>query len=290
MKKLDYTINANTSELSIPVIDTVLLCKREGIGLKKVEQATATVNHSVNSFQYRAANTMLPIPSGAGFTKNATQQLTLTTWRQTFRVLNIVLEGSIYNFTLNGITVSYEAMLGDGSIGVVNALKTLIDATSFGVGVVCTVSDIMFMGEPYRLLLIDTTGLPATTSNYYPPGYFIAKSGLYVTIDGGKYILEETEQEGYELPAVPLIDLSYNFNTLIFAQYGIEFYLYEASYPTEVFFLETLALGTTDINNIPTGIVSLSPEEFTHDQNNNKLLFGNPFVSGSPENVKILYK
>ena len=290
MKAKVYTINSNTSELAIVATDKVYHVKREGIGLKLVDQPTATELASVNSFQYRCANTLTIVPSGSFFNKTATQQLTITTWRQTFRVGNTVTAGDTFNFELDGTLVTYEATTGQSATDVANALKTLIDATTFSTGVTCTVSTPTFMGELYVLLLIDTLGLPTTTSTFYPAGYFITKSGLWIVFGGDDYILEEVEANSYEFPAIPSIGLSYNYGDLIFAQFGIEFYLYEGSHPTEVTYIESLSLGSTDITNAPTGVVSLSNNEVSHDTSNDKLFFGNPFLSGSPEVVQILYE
>lgn len=286
LQHYETTVQDAVNYVNVPVFDSanLLSVEREGIGLRIVEVNTTTTlpGQQIFKFTYQAVNTSAPVQADEGITLFG-QGFVGSTYRQSVRIGTNVREGGTYFLTLQGITVFYVAQAGQNGIDIQNGLKALMDAQTYPDAVTVTTNVTIF-----SVMVIDQTVANNVTLDYKPPGYYLSKSGLYFTFLGDAYIVNEQRNEGYEVPTVPAISASYDYNSAINAGIPIV-YLFDPAYPKRVFYLTSL-YGTANIINVPNFNVTLLGHQVTHNPNTNQLRFGLDFMAGNPETIKIIYK
>ena len=280
-------VNATTTTVAANGMTFANLVKvsREGIGLRIVDVPTATISgNNVYSFQWRYINPLATSHSGQVY--KFTSILSIVEYRTGITFLGTPVEGETYLITFLGITVTYVVQSGDTNTIIRDAIKALVDATTYSHPT--TTSTATLTGNPTLYIDALTGFVPPCTTVVRGVGYYYSKSGLTTVIGGAYYIVSETWNDGYEIPAIPALDPSYDYDTFILPPYGLELYLSESLFPVEDIYSLTLE-GTADITDSPSLSFSLAGNEVALDEINDVYQFGTAFVYGNPEVVQVIH-
>ena len=283
IKDIAQTINASGATTPGLGIQYIYKVTRNGIGLRIVEPATGTENKSISSFQWRFINPLSTTHSGQVYKFNSV--LSFVEYRTGITFLGTPLEGETYVIDFLGIVLNYVVQAGDTNTSIRDAIKVLVDATSYAYPT--TTSTATLTGNPTLYIDALTGFVPPCTVAVRGTGYYLSKSGLFVDIGGYTYLILVNEAAGYSVPAIPALDPNYDFSlmTLVTDLYT---YLFNPSYPIDDEY-GTAVEGTADVDNIES-VPTLGP----NDVYLNKLLdvfeYGTAFSLGYPELVQYIYK
>lgn len=288
IKDISIQVDADTSTVAANGLQPENLYKvcREGIGLRIVPVPTSTVSgNTISSFEWRYINPLAP-PS-TGIVYKFTSVLSIVEYRTGITFLGTAEEGAVYVLTFLGTTVTYVVQPGDTLTDIRDNIKTLVDATTYSYPT--TTSTATLTGNPTLYIDALTGFVPPCTIYVRSVGYYLSKSGLITVLGGAYYIVSMETNAGYEIPAIPVLDPTYDYDDFILPPYGLEAYLADGMYPTEDVY--TIAVeGTADIDNVASTSYSLGPNEVCLDYLNDVYAFGTVFISGIPNTVSIIYK
>lgn len=288
VEDISIQVDATTTTVAANglTFDKMIKVSRGGIGLRIVQVPTSTItSNSIYSFQSRYINPLATLTPGTEMTKSV-GALSIVEYRTSVFFSNTIEEGTTYMIVFLGIPAVYVAQAGDTATEVRAGLKAYIDATTYSHPV--TTSNTTFMGQ--LVLLIDalTGAVPSCALFTRPPGYYYSKSGLTTVIGGAYYIISLEENPGYDIPAIPSLASSYDYDTFVLPPYGLAAYLFNSGYPIEDVYTLTLE-GTADITDNPSLSFSLNPNEVALDEINDVYQFGTTFAAGTPEIVQVIF-
>lgn len=284
---IDITVDATTSTVAASGLaaDHLIKVRREGIGLRIVDVPTSTITgNTFYSYQWRYYNPLAPVSTG--ITYKFTSVLSIVEYRTGISFLGTPEEGATYILTFLGTEVYYVVQSGDTNTIVRDAIKALVDATTYSYPT--TTTSVTLTGNPTLYIDALTGFVPPCTIVVRSPSYYLSKSGLTTVIGGAYYIVTYDENKGYEIPAIPSLGASYDYTTFTLPPYGLEAYLADGLYPTMDVYA-VASVGTADITNNPSLSFSLGPSEVALDEINDVYQFGTAFVSGSPETLAIIF-
>lgn len=293
VKDIERTIDADTSTTPAPEVGTPYLVTRNGITLRWAGLTEGTqTGVSVVPYRTRYRNSAATLPPGAGI--NTTGTTILSDYMSYVRIFSVVQPGSTYNVTLMGISVNYTAAPGSTDQSVANALKALMDATAYPVSP--TITTALFYG--YWTVFVRTTGTtsPPLTVSLTAAGSWKSTVGYRVSVNGGSYSISLVINFGYDYPTfLPLVDpLNFYDMILMPAQPGfvintIKAFTYDPAFPTYVDGTATAgAPATYSVDNVPSDPGTLGPNDVYFD--GNQMHYGTPFILGTPEVIRYLYK